>query len=80
MKVYYLENEKGEKFCSGSPLVVVNDNGEKVLFSYCTEIMKETKSGQFLRRWPNWSMTTGRHIKAFCGLNKAGFDSLAFYE
>ena len=80
MKVYYLENEKGEKFSSGSPLVVVNDNGEEVLFSYCTEIMKKTKSGQFLRRWPQWSMTTGRHIKAFCGLNKAGFDSLAFYE
>jgi len=26
--------------------------------------------------WGGWSNTTGKHIKAFCGLNKAGFMGL----
>ena len=29
-----------------------------------------------VRLWDGWSATTGRHIKAFCGLNKAAYMAL----
>lgn len=32
--------------------------------------------GSLVRLWGGWSNTTGKHIKAFCGLNKAGFMGL----
>ena len=80
MKTYFLKNTKGDNFSSGAPVVVCTDDGEEVLFSYCTEIMKKTKSGEYMRKWSGWSMTTGKHIAAFCGLNKAGFCALPFYK
>ena len=76
MKTYGLLNEKGENFSSGAPRVIIDDKGTEHLLSYNTEIMTRHKNGKFYRVWQGWSNTTGRHIKAFSGLNKAGFYSL----
>ena len=76
MKQYGLLNEKGENFCCGCPSVMIDDKGTEHLFSYYTEIMTRTKAGKMTRIWDGWSNTTGKHIKAFCGLNKAGFCAL----
>ena len=78
MKLYQLQNERGEIFRCGSPVVVVDGNGKETLFSYGTEIMSRNADGVMTRAWPGWTRTTGKHIKAFCGLNKAGFDNLKF--
>lgn len=78
MKQYGVLNEKGEQFRCGNPVIVEDNDGVKHLFSYNTEIMTQHKDGKFYRVWTGWSQTTGKHIKAFCGLNKAGFDNLPF--
>lgn len=35
-----------------------------------------TAAGELVKLWDGWSATTGRHIKAFCGLNKAAYMAL----
>lgn len=61
----------------GKAIVVMDDTGNKTLYSYNTLIITRTNSGELVRLWDGWSATTGRHIKAFCGLNKAEFMSLS---
>ena len=54
---------------------VINEHGVETLYSYDTPIIRR-KDGKLVRLYDNWSTTTGRHIKAFCGLNKTGFMAL----
>lgn len=56
------------------------ENGVKTLYSYETPIIRVLKDGTFERLWDGWSATTGKHINAFCGLNKADFTSLPIKE
>lgn len=46
------------------------------LFSYGTPVISIDGNGKLWRHWEGWSATTGKHIKAFCGLNKAEFMKL----
>lgn len=55
---------------------VVDKNGVKTLISYTTPVARIDKNGQICRLWDGWSATTGRHIAAFCGLNKREFSAL----
>lgn len=55
-------------------------NGESILFSYNTPILKRDRSGALRRLWNGWSMTTGKHIREFCGLNKSEFLKLEVVE
>lgn len=52
------------------------ENGNKVLYSYDTKILEQRRDGALIRFWNDWSVTTGKHIKAFCGLNKAEYMKL----
>lgn len=63
----------------GKALVAKEGDGE-VLYSYLTKIYKCYNDGTIEKYWDGWSNTTGRHIKAFCGLNKKQFDSLPLDE
>lgn len=76
MQFYYLDPIDGKKSFSGKALVEICKNGDEVLHSYGTPIIKHTKSGKLVKLWNGWTATTGRHIKAFCGLNKAGYMAL----
>lgn len=80
MKTYGILNEKGQNFSSGCPVVVIDDDGTEHLISYNTEILRKDTKGNITRVWTGWSQTTGKHIKAYCGLNKAGYDKLPFAE
>lgn len=77
MKKYYLMPNDNHKSFYGKAIVIEYDNGEKELISYSTTVMKQTKTGEYIRLWDDWSATTGRHIKAFSGLNKAEYFKLA---
>lgn len=77
MKKYYLIPNDSHKSFYGKAIVIEKDNGEKELISYSTTVMKQTKTGEYIRLWDGWSATTGRHIKAFSGLNKAEYFKLA---
>lgn len=76
MREYELTPTDGRKSFYGKAVVIVEDNGTETLYSYNTPIIKRLVSGELVKLWDGWTATTGRHIQAFCGLNKAAFMSL----
>ena len=76
MKKYELIPTDGRKSFYGKAIVILDDKGEETLYSYNTPIIKRLSSGDLIKLWDGWTLTTGRHIKSFCGLNKAGFLNL----
>lgn len=76
MKRYELTPTDGRKSFYGKAVVEIDSNGNETLYSYNTPIIKRFASGELVRMWGEWSVTTGRHIKAFCGLSKAEFTAL----
>lgn len=65
-----------QKSFYGKAVVEIDNAGNETLYSYNTPIIKRLVNGSLVRLWGGWSNTTGKHIKAFCGLNKAGFMGL----
>lgn len=45
------------------------DGDTETLYSYNTRIMYR-KNGTYHAVWNGWSATTGKHIRAFSGMNK----------
>lgn len=76
MKKYELIPTDGRKSFYGKAVVEVAADGTETLYSYNTPIIKRTVSGELVKLWDGWSVTTGRHIVAFCGLNKAAYMEL----
>jgi len=72
---YELLPDDSHKSFYGKARVMRDETGE-TLFSYGTPIVHRDHAGNLKRLWWGWSATTGRHVKAFCGLNKAGFMAL----
>ena len=76
MKMYDLIPTNGRKSFYGKAKVEVND-GEEILYSYNTPIIKKSADGTLTRLYQDEpSMTTCTHIKSFCGLDKKGFMAL----
>ena len=73
---YNLIPNDGRKSFYGKAQVYVLSNGNEILKSYDTFVAIRYKSGNVARLWDGWSATTGRHIRAFCGMNKAEFTAL----
>lgn len=80
MKRYKLMPTDGRKSFYGKAVVEAYVDGMEVLMSYGTPIMYKDKSGTMGRFWSGWTQTTGRHIAAFCGLNKSGFMAIPMAE
>ena len=76
MKRYELTPNNSRKSFYGKAIVEVADDGSETLYSYNTPIIKRSSSGDLVKLWDGWTATTGRHIKAFCGLSKAEFLAL----
>lgn len=76
MRKYELIPTDGRKSFYGKAVVIVEDNGTETLYSYGTPIIKRLVSGELVKLWSGWSATTGRHIQAFCRLNKAAYMNL----
>ena len=76
MKSYELTPHDGRKSFYNKARVKVAKDGTETLYSYDTRIISRKPDGTLKRYWGGWSATTGRHIKAFCGLNKAEFMKL----
>lgn len=76
MKRYELIPADGRKSFYGKAIIEVAEDGTETLYSYCVPIIKRTVSGELVKLWDGWTATTSRHIKAFCGLNKAAFMEL----
>lgn len=73
MKIYELTPNNGRKSFYVKAHVLIDDDGTETLLSYGTPVVKRTLDGKMIRLWNGWSATTGRHIVAFCGVNKKGY-------
>ena len=69
--------EQNQKSFYGKAQVRINDDGTQDLYSYDTLVARKSPDGRITRIWNEWSVTTGKHIKAFCGLNKREWDTLS---
>ena len=76
---YELMPADGRKSFYGKAYVFTSSDGAETLRSYSTNVLYRDPAGKLFRMWSGWSATTGRHIKAFCGLNKAGYMALPDY-
>ena len=78
IEIYELRptREQGQESFYGKALVHVDEDGTETLYSYNTPIISRKPNGQLKRLWFKYSQTTGKHIKAFCGLSKQEFESL----
>lgn len=79
--MYYTELlpiEGQQKSFYGKAKIRRDDDGSETLISYNTEIMRRDENGKLWRIWDGYSQTTGRHVRAFCGLNKKQFDALEY--
>ena len=77
MKVYELTPNDGRKSFYGKAVVTVAEDGTETLYSYGTKIISRLTDGTLKKHWNGYSATTQRHIKAFCGLNKAQYMELS---
>lgn len=75
-KCYELMPTNGRKSFYGKAKVKVFADGSEVLQSYNTDVLKKTAEGVFIRLWGGWSVTTGTHIKSYCGMSKKEFMAL----
>ena len=77
MKIYELTPTNNQASFYGKARVVIDDEGTETLISYDAPIIERTADGKLNRLWfGDWTATTGRHIKSFCGLNKKQFMEL----
>lgn len=79
-KFYALKPTDSHKSFYGKAIVQVHEDGSETLISYGTEIITRTPDGTLIPLYNDWTATTGRHVKAFCGLNKAEYFKLAGWE
>ena len=78
IEIYELRptREQNQESFYGKALVHIDEDGTETLYSYNTPIISRKPNGQLQRLWFDWSQTTGKHIKAFCRLDKRGFEDL----
>lgn len=76
VRTYELTPHDGRKSFYKKAIVRVYDDGTEVLRSYGTDVMSRAPYGTLRRHWDRWSATTGRHVAAFCGINKAAWDKM----
>jgi hypothetical protein len=68
--------EQNQKSFYGKAKVEIDDSGNETLYSYGTPIARKRSDGRTERIFDSWTSTTGKHIKAFLGLNKREFERL----
>ena len=66
----------GHKDFYGKSVVRQFSDGSEVLMSYLTPVVRKGADGKLTRLWDDWSATTGRHVKSYCGLDKKGYEAL----
>lgn len=76
MEMYELIPVDHRKSFYGKAVVACAKNGSKTLFSYGTPVIRRNSDGTLSRLWNDWSATTGRHVAAFCGINKKQWDKM----
>lgn len=68
--------KQNQKSFYGKARVQIDEDGTAFLYSYNTLILSKDIDGNYIRYWDGWSQTTGKHIKAFSGLNKKEYENI----
>lgn len=68
-----------QKSFYGKAQVEVDNKGGETLYSYGTPVIYRSPEGELFDLWGGYSATTQKHIKSFCGLNKAGVSALPYW-
>lgn len=76
MREYNLIPNDSHKSFYGKARVIVGDDGTETLISYKTAVIRKAPDGTLIRLWGGWSATTGRHVRAFCGIGKSEWDKM----
>lgn len=76
MRIYELTPANGQKSFYGKAFVEIDEDGTEILKSYNTPTIEKLPSGELIRLYDGWTQTTGKHVKAFCGLNKKEYMKL----
>ena len=76
MQTYELTPTDGRKSFYSKAIVVIDNDGTETLYSYNTPVIRRWTEGKLERLWDGWSATTGRHVKAFCGISKKEWDKM----
>lgn len=79
-QIYELHPDDGRKSFYGKALVIVTSDCKQYLKSYDALVCYKDITGKIHRLYDGWSLTTGRHIKAFCGLDKREWNKLPVEE
>ena len=75
MEIYEISpTDRRASFCGKCRVFEIK--GKKYLQSYETFVMFRDENGNFHRVYDDFTATTGRHIKAFSGMNKKAFFAL----
>lgn len=69
-------HEQNQKSFYNKAYIKIDEDGTEFLYSYNTLILSRDINGNYTRYWDGWSQTTGRHIKAFSGLNKKEYENI----
>ena len=81
MSMYYLKPQGAQKsFCNKAVVICDDTTGNHTLYSYSTPIITMYPDGNLKKLWDGWTRTTGKHINAFCGLNKQEFMALTMED
>lgn len=76
--IYELQPTTSQKSFYGKARVYQYDD-HTVLYSYSTPVLAtDPETGELCRTWSGWSATTGKHIRSFCGINKAEYFKLPY--
>lgn len=62
-----------QKSYYGKAFVIEDNQGNKILQSYATQVAKIDKNGNLQKLWNGYSHTTMEHIKDFCKLYNVEF-------
>lgn len=66
----------GRKNVGNRAYIKIGKDGSETLISYDTPIIRRKPNGELVRLFNDWTATTGRHIRYFCGLGKKEFMAL----
>ena len=73
---YDLQPNTSQKSFYGKARIEIMKDKTEILWSYETRVLLKTTTGEYIRLWDGWSATTGKHIKAYTGLNKREYFEL----
>lgn len=80
MKVFELSPTNGRKSFYGKAKVIETDDGEKILISYNTPVLKRTAGGDLFRLWTGETHTTITHVNAFLKFYGVDGGGVAFWR